>query len=473
MMNMHTRVGLGVALLVVALAPLGCEDNSSSSGGLPTVDGGPPDGNTNPDPDPPVPSECVPPTGPGVKHPGSINAAETWTAADSPHILQYDTSIYAPVTIEPCAEVLIGAGHIVTVRDGGALTAEGTATKRIHFGAQDPSKPYGQIHFAARPGRFAYVTFDGGGAPGNTAVYNRGLLDFQGDVDSPTQESLFVDHVTISGSLSNGIELDSNAGFVKGSNALVIKGSAAHPLSICARSVGDIPVGNYTGNTIDQILLPVTARNEYVDETTTLHERGVPYLVGTPVSAGIMTIESATGKPAVTLTIEPGVTMKFKKDGGLRIANFSGTEPARGSLVAVGTADKKITFASNDPAAAPGAWLGLRFGDLPTTTNKLQHVRVENAGGVSSSGSGSCPDNEEVLNDAAIRITGWPTSQFITDTEIVGSLTNGIDRGWRDDREKVDFLSTISFTGVTLCNQTYPPNAANVCPAKEAVPCPK
>lgn len=472
MMTKSKRVGLGVALLVVALAPLGCE-SATNPGGLPVADGGLPDGNANPDPDPPVQSECVPSTGPGVKHPGSINAAETWTAAASPHILQSDTSIYAAVTIEPCAEVLIGAGYSMLVRDGGSLSAEGTATKRIHIGAQDPGKPYGQIHFSGRPGRFAYVTLDGGGAPGNTAAYNRGLLDFQGNVDSPTQESLFVDHVTISGSLSNGIELDSNAGFVKGSNALVIKGSAAHPLSICARSVGDIPVGNYTGNTIDQILLPVTARNAYVDETATLHERGVPYMVGTPVSEGIMTIESTTGTPAVTLTIEPGVTMKFKKGGGIRVANFSGSGPARGSLVAVGTADKKITFGSNDPAAAPGAWLGLRFGDVPTTTNKLQHVRVENAGEVSSSGSGSCPDNEEVLNDAAIRITGWPSSQFITDTEIVGSPTNGIDRGWRDDREKIDFLSTITFTGVALCTQTYPPNANNVCPAKADVPCPK
>lgn len=471
MMNMNTRVGLGVALLVVALAPLGCEDNSSSSGGLPTADSGVPDGNPNPDPDPPVPSECVAPTGPGVMHPGSINAAETWTAADSPHILQYDTSIYAPVTIEPCAEVLIGAGHIVTVRDGGALTAEGTATKRIHIGAQDPSKPYARIHFSGRPGRFAYVTFDGGGAPLNTADYNQGLLDFQGDVDSPTQESLFVDHVTISGSLSNGIQLGSNAGFVKGSDALVIKGAAAYPLSICARSVENVPVGNYTGNTIDQILLPVTARNDYVDESTTLHERGVPYMVGTPVSAGSLVVGAATGKPAVTLTIEPGVTMKFKKDGVLRISNFTTTLPASGALVAVGTPEKKITFAANVPA--PGGWLGLRYGDLPLTNNRLEYARIENAGGPSSSGSGSCPDNEELMNDAAIRISGWPSTQFVKNTEIVGSPTNGIDRGWRDDREKIDFLSTITFTDVTLCNQTYPPNAANVCPAQADVPCPK
>ena len=118
--------------------------------------------------------------------------------------------------------------------------------------------------------------------PATPPTTTRASSTSQGDIDSPTQESLFVDHVTISGSLSNDVQLGSNAGFVKGSDALVIKGSAAHPLSTSARSVGNIPVGNYTGNTIDQILLPVTARNDDVDETTTLHARGVPYMVGTP-----------------------------------------------------------------------------------------------------------------------------------------------------------------------------------------------
>lgn len=127
---------------------------------------------------------------------------------------------------------------------------------------------------------------------------------------------------------------------------------------------------------------------------------------------------------------------------------------------------------SNEASPSAGDWLGLSFGEIPTTANKLDNVRVEYAGGAIASGSGSCPDNEELQNNAAIRIKGWPTSQFITNTKIVGSATNGIDRGWRDDRAKIDFLSTITFDGVALRNQTYPPNAANVCPPTADVPCP-
>jgi hypothetical protein len=473
MTMMSSRIGLCFALLTVALAPLGCE--SSGVEGQPgPPDGGvytPPDG-SNPDPDPPVPSECVPPTAGPTTHPGSINADETWTADGSPHILPFDTTFYKTVTLEPCAEVLIADGKQLTLRGEGKLIAEGTATKRIHIGAKDAGKPFANIRtLAPSTVRFAYTTIDGGGKPLATLDYYAGTLQISGDQQQPTQETLFVDHVTIAGSVSNGIVLDTNAGFAQGSNALAIKGSAVHPISIWPRSSGTIPTGAYTGNGKDTILFLTVNNSNTFTETTTLHERGVPYLVGHAQGDGDLRVDVPQGQPGVTLTIEPGVRMRFKKGGVFRVAVAGGTAPARGSLVAVGTAEKPIVFTSDEAAPAPGDWLGLRFGETPTTTNKLDYVRVEHAGGASSSGSGSCPDNSELMNDAAIRITGWPTSQFITNTEIVGSPTNGIDRGWRDDREKVDFLSTITFTNVALCNQTFPPTAANVCPAAP-VPCP-
>ena len=467
-----SRIGLCVALLAVALAPLGCESSSSSSGGPVAPDSGvftTPDGG---DVDPPVKSECVAPTKGPTTH-QSVNADETWTADGSPHILIYDTTIYKTVTVEPCAEILIADGKQVTIRGEGKLIAEGTATKRIHIGAKDAAKPFANIRtLSPSIARFAYTTIDGGGVVGATLPVYAGTLMFAGDGSKPTQDTLFVDHVTIAGSLSNGIVLTENAGFAQGSNALVIKGSAVHPLSLLPRTVGTIPVGAYTGNGIDQILLPTT--DGTITETTTLHERGVPYLVGHQATGGDIRVDTQPNKPGATLTIEPGVMMRFKKGGIFHISFFSSTSPAHGSLIAVGTPDKPIVFTSDAATPAAGDWLGLHFGEVPTAIDKLDYVRVEYAGGTSSSGSGSCPDNSEGNNDAAIRISGWPGSQFITNTTILGSLTNGIDRGWRDDREKIDFLPTIKFTDVALCNETYPPNAANVCPQPaSAVPCPK
>jgi hypothetical protein len=99
----------------------------------------------------------------------------------------------------------------------------------------------------------------------------------------------------------------------------------------------------------------------------------------------------------------------------------------------------------------------------------MQNVRVEFAGGTSTTGSNSCPyPGSNGSNDAAIRIFGPPLTQFITGTEILSSLHDGIDRDWRADLQP-DFLAG-NFTAVAACKQTVPRTAAGVCPL--VLPCP-
>ena len=263
-----SKIGVCCVLLAIAVAPLGCESSSSSSGGVDPAETGvfTPDAGDGGSVDPPVQSECVPPTKGPTMHTGSPTEDETWTADTSPHIVPYDTSIYKTLTIEPCAEVLIAGGAQITVR--GKLIAQGSATKRIHFGGKDAAKPFANIRTASPATmRFAYTTFDGGGAVGNTQPYYTGVLNVVGDGLKPVQETIFVDHVTIDGSKSVGIVLTENAGFAAGSNALVVKGAASHPMSIWARAVGGIPVGSYTGNGLDKILLPTTSGNDTPENT--------------------------------------------------------------------------------------------------------------------------------------------------------------------------------------------------------------
>lgn len=466
---------LTLALAALALAPLtACEADSNKGGeltpdsGIFVVDGSGGDGGGGGDGS--VASECVPPTkGPTMHGGGSTSLPdEVWTADGSPHILPFDTTIYKKVTVEPCAEVLIADGKTLTVR--GSLVAEGTASKRIHIGGKDAGKPFrtiGTVGAGPTSIRLAYVTIDGGGSLTNTAIYLTGVLTPQGSSATVTQETLFVDNVTIQGSPTSGIVLSDGAGFAQGSKDLVVKGVASHPIVITPRSVGNVPVGTYTGNGKDQILL---SGSSTISETTTLRERGVPYLYGHAQSDGDLRIDVPGGATPVTLTIEPGVTMRFKKGGVFRTAVASGTAPARASLVAVGTAAKPIVFTSDEAAPAAGDWLGLRFGEIPTATSKLDYVRVEYAGGASSSGSGSCPYTPVVgNNEGAIRITGRPPSQFITNTTIVDSLLHGIDRGWRSDDPEIDFLPTNTFTRVGACRQTVARTGAGVCP--DPVPC--
>jgi hypothetical protein len=357
----------------------------------------------------------------------------------------------------------------------GSLIAHGTATQGIHIGAKDPAQPFVMIRtIPSTTGTIdlAYVTIDGGGDPSNIHPDLTGTLNLQGtDQTAATQPMLSVQHVLVSGSKTNGVVLRDGAGFADGSTDLTVKGSALYPVSVWARASGTLPDGTYIGNGHDEILLPgLGAGNESVAESTTLHDRGVPYHAGSDTTAGDLVVDALPLKTNTsTLTIEPGVTIRFKKGGVLHVASATSNNPAKAALIAVGTEDKKITFTSAEATPAAGDWLGITFGDQPLATDKIDHAIVEYAGGASSVGSNACPYPSITRVDAAIRIFGAPASGFVTNTTIADSGFYGIDRGWQGDAV-IDFVATNTFTNVPQCKQTYPKPTTGTCPTP--VPCP-
>lgn len=420
-----------------------------------------------------APMGCPPGGGPTTH--GSVNAAETWTAAGSPHVLRGDVTLYAPVTLEPCAELRIPPLATVTV-SGGSIIANGTADFPIKITATDPSKPWARIRIYGGSGvsRLVYTTVEGGGDPLNSVIDTAGMIEVVGaDGTKPPQDVLFVDHATLRGSASNGMILSSSGAFAAASTALTITGSARYPISAWALSAGSIPPGSYTGNARDEILLQASL--DTIFDSITLHQRGVPYRVGSDTAAGQLRVTpppSAAAGTQVTLTIEPGVTMRFKKGASLNIEVATGTTPARAALVAAGTAEAPIVFTSAEATPAPGDWLGIWFGLVPLAANRIDHARVEYAGGLSQSGGSACPGDTWPRNDAAIRIFGPPPMQFVTNTTIAASAGHGIDRGWRDD-SRLDFLPSNTFENITWCFQTWPSLSTGGCPAKADVPCPR
>jgi len=423
--------------------------------------------------DAPVADECPAPTGPGTKHAGNaIKADETWTAAGSPHVVTFGQQVTAgaTLTIEPCAVVRVQAGYKLVFENGGKLVANGTAQKPIRFVADDPAKPWGALSvFAPSTLKLAYTTLENGGDE-PSSVY--GAIDVRGDQLLAVQELLSVDHVTIKGSANYGVSLRAGAGFTKDSHDLVVTGSKKAPIRLLPRLASNLPTGSYAGNGEDWFAVETEAYGNVTLEDVTFHDRGVPYRVGSASTSGELRVGG--DKAAVTLTLEPGVVLQFVKNeaAGLFVDPGTSAVPAVGSLVAIGTAAKPIVFTSAETTKVAGAWRGLVFGNLPNAKNRLEHVRIEFAGGPSRANSFHCdPSGGGAFSkdeDAAFAVFGQPTAAFLKDSEIADSASLGVNLAYSGDA--VDFLPTNTFTRIATCKQSTPRSKTGACPS--TVPCP-
>jgi hypothetical protein len=410
-----------------------------------------------------VASTCTPPAGAGTTH-GSVSSPETWTEAGSPHLLPFDTSIYSAVTIEPCAVVRIAKRATVTVNPGGSFVAQGQLARPVTFEPIVAGQAWSSIRNLGGTLSLSHAVVTGGGDPLNTNIALAGALQMQSPL--ATGGILHVDDVEIVGSLSQGVYVNGPIGFDASSRNLRVHGSASFPVHVYARVIGSVPTGAYTGNARDAIAISGTGGP--VLDAQTMHARGVPYHVGsTGQDGGRMDVDSQVAGQVAVLTIEPGVTIQFPPGGIFNVGPGGGTAVAKGALIAIGgtaPADRIVFTSDKGAASQAGDWLGIAFAGAVDTRSVMQNVRVEFAGGTSTTGSNSCPyPASNGINDAAIRIFGPPQAQFITDTEILSSLHHGIDRGWRADLQP-HFVTGNTFTAVAACKETVPRTAAGVCP---------
>jgi hypothetical protein len=450
---MRTR---GWAVVCVALAVLGGCDGGGGDGGGDSGgdDGGPPAGGC------PARDLAAPP----IEHAGDVTADETWAAGS--HLIVRDTAVRsgATLTIAPCAVVAVRSPSSLTVWQGGALVAEGTAAQPIRFESETPGGTWRALEVDGTA-RFAHVSIDGAGAAGSdalsAALWIRGVSHTQ--MPHPIVR---VDHVTITRAPVFGVRLDSDATFTADSDALTVTGAGRNPVYAWPGCLANLPAGQYTGNAVDEIF--VTSGT--IEWDMTLRDLGVPYHVGESEGASVRVM----GPAIPLLTIEPGVVLRFERAADLEIEHFSGDRPATGALVAVGTAARPIVFTSAAATPAAGDWTGIFFDSRPDPRDRVENVVVEYAGRHSGSRGYSCtnpvaPPAEGYSNNAGIAVMGVPSSAFIRSTTISHSAGDGIERGWTGGA--VDFTDSNTFLDIAWCRQSFPRPIVGGCP--DPVPCPR
>ena len=448
----------------------GAGGDPDGGNGFPGEDGSVPDASAEPDAgDAAVADHCPEPAGAGTTHQGVIDADETWTLEDSPHVITGDLSIQAStVTIEGCVVVRVQEGRNITIGGTGsepdsALVAKGEVPsvangeqhRPVRFVADEDGTHWGSIH-VLESGRvdLEVVVLEDGGAHATAQNYG-GTLVAVGGGGPDLARIVRTVNVRVLRSEGFGVNLQSFAAFTEDSRDLLIAGAGQtpspsnivtdHPLFVAPPALQTIPVGEYTGNAVDAIDV-FNQSQVHIDETFRAH--GVPYLLRN----GFAMIPEAASGP-ITLTLEAGVRLLFPRgDSGVVSMNLGQSGEMLDSdqgtvrLVAQGTTDGPIVLTSAEQAPRAGDWGGVFWAAGPATGNVIDHMRIEYAGGDSGFGSFGCgpPDN-----DAALIITNWrPSEDFIDNLAISDSAGGGIVSGWASDDYGPDLSAGNTFTDI-------------------------
>jgi RHS repeat-associated protein len=130
-----------------------------------------------------------------------------------------------------------------------------------------------------------------------------------------------------------------------------------------ADTLNNVAEGNEANNVTGQVTINVLDPVQQVCgtiATNTVWYSGVVYVVTCDV----------TVNSGVTLTVQPGVEVRFNQNTGLNV---------NGTLLAVGTVTQPITFTANTASPTPGYWKNINFGSS-SMNSRLEYVTVTYGG---------------------------------------------------------------------------------------------
>lgn len=166
------------------------------------------------------------------------------------------------------------------------------------------------------------------------------------------------------------------------------------------------------------------------------------------VCTGDVTV-SSTSQP--TLTLEPGVIVKFNAGKRMSIGNTSNPSYA-GGLIAVGTEDSMITFTSNSATPAAGDWDYIEFRDNCIDANCQIEYAILEYGGLASDNCGLLIDN------TAITVNNV-TFQYNSGAGV--KLDNFINGSQRPDISNSSFIGNTDYPIRIYANDLFALGAGN------------
>jgi len=293
----------------------------------------------------------------GTHHSGTITANATWTAAESPHVIDSDLYVDAFLTLQPGATVLVADGVTIAVgtHSSAGIAARGRADSTIVFTALD---------ITPGPGAWDGIEFRARAAP-ESSILRHCVVEYAGGGGALVHCAagrVGIDSCEFRASSGRGVAASGTGLGSLSHNAF--SGCAGYPVSVPVGLVSALGTGNtFSDNSRGAVELT----GGTVDTAATWLDLGVPYCITATVTVA--------GASNPLLTIAHGCSLLFGDSAKLRVGVG---QP--GGLRADGNIDS-VVFAPLAAVPGPGQWRGIEFWEKTDAfRTMLNYCRVEGAG---------------------------------------------------------------------------------------------
>jgi len=368
---------------------------------------------------------------------GNISSDTTWTVSGSPYVVTGEIEVYgssssncATLTIEPGVEVRFRSAGALAIGKydninywAGALVAHGTAESPIIF-TSDSTTP--------APGDWGGLLFSN--QDNATTILEHCIIEYGGgNYTLSSYSNVKVDrcsptlvNCTIRNAYQAGLKFDGGTPEIRectiadngsygvfgsyGSSALIescdilrngldgiywdiyshpilsnnnISDNANFAISVDRNVIIESIAGNSGSGNNNGDALEIRGGNLYNSQLWK-NRVGLPYVV-----TGEIEVYGSSSSNCATLTIEPGVEVRFRSAGALIIGHNDNINYWAGALIAQGTTDSPIIFTSDSATPSPGDWNGLVFNNPTDATTILKYCTIEYGGGSYATGRSS------------------------------------------------------------------------------------